>query len=96
LKFFKCQEPLTKEDYEILESYSFKSSILEGIFSLLFLLKSLGCTNWLKKWIALVLRFIREERNQFLSFMLPVKITEFETNYRQKVTPEIIENIVLP
>ena len=57
-------------------------------------LKILGCTNWLKKWIALVLRFVREERNEFMNFMLPVKIAEFENNYRQKATAEIIENIV--
>lgn len=62
---------------------------------LLYLSDLIGCTNWLKKWIALILTFIREERNQFMNFMLPVKISEFETNYRQKVTPETIENIVI-
>jgi len=54
----------------------------------------LDCTNWLKKWISLVLHFVREEKNQFVDIMLPVKIAEHEAQAREKITPEGRENLI--
>jgi len=79
---YRSHEPLTKEDYELMDSYSIKSSILEN------------CTNWLKKWIVLILEFIRDEKNQFVNIMLPAKIAEHEAQTREKITLEGKENII--
>ena len=52
------------------------------------------CPDWLKKWIALILRFVKEERNQYVDYNFARRREELEVQLRRKATAENIENLV--
>jgi hypothetical protein len=61
-----------------------------------FLHDPLGCPVWLKKWAALVLHFIKEEKDKYVEFTFPRKKQEMENHYQKKpLDKEIIDQIVL-
>mmetsp|Transcript_13251 Transcript_13251/g.11336 ORF Transcript_13251/g.11336 Transcript_13251/m.11336 type:complete len:238 (-) Transcript_13251:1458-2171(-) len=63
---YECFEELNEKDYELFDKYSFRGCILED------------CPDWLKKWIALILAFIREERERYVEFTFPKRKQEVE------------------
>lgn len=75
-------EPLTSDDNQLLEHYSARGSMLDG------------CPTWLKKWTALILRFIEEEKQEYVNFTLPKRKQEIEfQNQRRPLDHETLMNL---
>jgi [histone H3]-lysine4 N-trimethyltransferase ATXR3 len=80
---YKCSVPLDDSDRSVLNQYSYGNAILEG------------CPTWLKKWAALILKFIQEEKEKYVEFTFPRKKVEMEIQYQKKpLDKETIEQIV--
>ena len=68
----ECLKDLTQEEEVLLDEYGFKGAIFED------------CPQWLIKWIALILKFIREEKEEYVNFVLPKRKQELEVQIQRK------------
>ena len=85
---------MTNEDFEVLETYAIKDSVLNGTKPLKYILSLLGCPNWLMKWVALILTFIKEEKNQYIDSVYQSKKETLEAQLRKTLDDESIEHLV--